>query len=92
MPIEEALGYAVLVKCILEKPGRAENWLESVGIRTIEQADALTSILLEKGEKADFNGQSIKELTDSLFAFAELFCEEKDKKYLQLLQKWKDKI
>lgn len=89
MLIGEALGYAVLVKSLLEKPGRAENWLESVGIRTIEQADELTVILLEKGEKTDFNGQSIKKLTDSLIAFADLFCEEKNKKYLQLLQKRK---
>ena len=92
MPIGEALGYAVLVKCLLEKPGRAENWLESVGIRTIEQADALTEELLNVGERAVFNGQRIKELTDSLFAFAELFCEETDKKYLQLLQKRKNEM
>ena len=87
MPIGEALGYAVLVKCLLEKPKRAENWLESVGIRTIEQADTLTAGLLEKGEGAVFNGTSIAELADSLLAFAELFCEDSEKKYLQLLRK-----
>ena len=63
-----------------------------MGIRTIEQADALTEELLNVGERAVFNGQSIAQLADSLFAFAELFCEETDKKYLQLLQKRKNEM
>ena len=79
MPIGEAIGYAVLVKCLLEKPGRAANWLESVGIRTIEQADQLTEALLIGGRQTVFNGLSIEKLTESLFAFADMFCEEAEK-------------
>lgn len=87
LPIEEALGYVVLVKGLLMSPDITLDWLKSIGLTTVEAADALTDRLLEQGNAATVHGKSMEEAADGLFSLAEAVLEDKERKYLGSLQK-----
>lgn len=87
MPIMEAAGYALLVKNLLKEPYATECLLQSMGLKSIQDADCLTKLLLEQGNQPLFMGQSMKQLAGRLFALADADCRREEQQYLQLLQK-----
>lgn len=87
LPIEEALGYVVLVKALFMSPDVTLDWLKGIGLTTVEAADALADRLLEQGSTTTIHGKSMTEVTEGLFGLAETALEDKERKYLSSLQK-----
>ncbi len=86
LPIEEALGYVVLVKSLFSILDNTLNWLEAIGLTTVEASDALADRLLEQGSDTVIQGKSITEAADELFDLAETALNGKEKQYLSCLR------
>ncbi len=86
LPIEEALGYAALVKGLFASLDKTVHWLEKMGLNTVEASDDLTDRLLEREGERAIQGKSVSEAADELFVLAESVLEDDERKYLSSLR------